>query len=117
MVGNRQVVGQAEEGTLSSEAQDNGRMASDAQEGNGRLQEVKEAEDLGSLYKNLAEIDRKRIGSAAVASPFLDEEEEAHLELDRLITEEKLLRIQLRRTEIQMSIARKKKGINAPSKK
>jgi hypothetical protein len=42
---------------------------------------------------------------SAVVSSFIDEDGRAQMELDRLLTEEKLLRIQQQRTEILLSIA------------
>ena len=118
MVAIHQVGSQAEDGTPYSETQDNRAIASDASEDKKEQEEVEEVEeDLENPLVTVEEKDQKNMVSAVHEASAVTNEVEAQLELDRLLIQEELLRIQLRRTEVELLIARNQKGVNSPSKR
>ena len=112
-------VGSAEDGTPYSETQDNRAIASDASEDKKEQEEVEfeVEEDLENPLVTVEEKDQKNMVSAVHEASAVTNEVEAQLELDRLLIQEELLRIQLRRTEVELLIARNQKGVNSPSKR
>ena len=93
-------VGSAEDGTPYSETQDNRAIASDASEDKKEQEEVEfeVEEDLENPLVTVEEKDQKNMVSAVHEASAVTNEVEAQLELDRLLIQEELLRIQLRRT-------------------